>query len=172
MNDKRKFLRIVLGGIIANVFFAGIVVSFYAFFIKPSYEKLKAAKEEFASLEQKQSTLWTLEREIESRKNDLDRFDTAFLNADKAVSFVSLLEHMANVSSTVLTISTASLNEKEKDAPGHSSFTILIRGSIPGLMQFITMAENMPYFTEITALSISAQGGQPSANIQLEVKTL
>lgn len=165
MSEKQKFLRILLLGLGGNLLLAGIAVSFHVFFIRPSYTELKNAKQTLVTLEKKESSLWSLAREVETRNNDIDRLDAAFLNKDNIVAFVTLLETVAKNSGTTITINAATINDS-------ASFTISLIGSLQSIVQFVTLVENMPYFTEISSLTISTQSGQPSAKLMLEVLAL
>lgn len=165
MSEKQKFLRILLLGLSSNLLLAGIAISFYTFFIRPSYTELKNAEQTLATLEKNKSSLRSLAREIEARSSDRDRLDAAFLNTNNVVAFVTLLEIVAKNSGTAITINTATIADS-------ASFTISLIGSLKSIVQFVTLVENMPYFTEISSLTISTQSGQPSANLALEVLTL
>ncbi|TSC79303.1 MAG: hypothetical protein G01um101429_538 [Parcubacteria group bacterium Gr01-1014_29] len=173
MNEKQKFLRILLLGLGSNLLLAGIAISFHVFFIRPSYRGLKNAEQTLATLEKKESSLRSLAREVNTRSNDINRLDAAFLHTDNIVVFVTLLETIAKSSGTTITINTATINNSDQGLEAQkSSFTISLIGSLQSIVQFVTLVENVPYFTEISSLTISTQSGQPSATLALEVLTL
>jgi hypothetical protein len=155
---------------IINLLLAGSMALFYVFLIQPAYAKFRDTNQELIAFQQKEELLRTLEKEIEERGHDLNRLETAFLDPHNAVGFITLLETIAARSNVALTIRSAAVSETK--TAGRSSFDLLITGPLPAIFQYVTLTENMPYFTEITSLIISVQGGQLRGQLHLEVLTL
>ncbi|GEM_PF-4001386 len=171
MNGKRVFYRTFIGGIAVNLLLLGGGVSFHLFFIKPTYENFARQNQTIAELEQRQTSLGTLSNEVRQRSTDIARLQEAFLNSQDVISFVTLLETMADRSGVALIIKSANV-ETEANLKKLSEFEMSLAGPAANILQFVTLAENMPYFTDISSLTITSQGGQPQAQVRLHVLTL
>jgi hypothetical protein len=171
MSEKKKFLRILIGGLVINLLLMVIAGSFHLFFIRPTHTELSEAKKTLASLEKKEVTIFSLGQEVQKRSDDIQRLDDSFLNPGDVISLVTLLESVAARSNTVLTIRAASIDEVEL-IEKKSTFDILVTGTFTNIITFITFAENLPYFTDISSLIISTQGNELRAQLQLTVLTL
>jgi Tfp pilus assembly protein PilO len=171
MNINRALLGIFVGGLIGNLLLFGVGSAFHIFFIRPAHENFKQAKHTLANLKEQDSSLRAIAREVEQRNDDMQRLNQAFLDPDNIVSFVTLLETMALNSNVSLTIVSADVNADKTKITG-SVFTLSITGSLNNIMQFVTLAENLPYFTEIASFTTFYKGDALTAQIQIEALTL
>src|SRR3989344_507664 len=149
MTEKQTLWRVLIGGLIGNLFLIGTGFSFYFFFIQPTFVSLANASRELALLEKRETFLQASEREIKQRSNDLGTLNAAFLDLENAVPFVTLLEAIAARSGVTISIQANSTID-------------------PAAKQ----AELIPYFTDITSLTISTKNSQIQATMLLTVLTL
>ncbi|OGZ44251.1 MAG: hypothetical protein A3J55_01615 [Candidatus Ryanbacteria bacterium RIFCSPHIGHO2_02_FULL_45_17b] len=169
MTEKQTLWRVLIGGLIGNLFLIGTGFSFYFFFIQPTFVSLANASRELALLEKRETFLQASEREIKQRSNDLGTLNAAFLDLENAVPFVTLLEAIAARSGVTISIQA---NSTIDPAAKQAEFNITALGTLAQIMQFIKQAELIPYFTDITSLTISTKNSQIQATMLLTVLTL
>lgn len=169
MTEKQTLWRILIGGLVGNLFLVGVGFSFYFFFIQPAFTSLADASKKLALLEKRETFLQTSEREIRQRSNDLSTLNAAFLNLENAVPFVTLLETIAARSGVTISIQTNSTTDSDAK---QAEFNITAVGTLAQVMQFIKQVEAIPYFTDITSLTISTKNTQIQATMILTALTL
>ncbi len=166
MKKNNTLTRVLIGGLAANLLLILAGALFYFFMIYPLHTDVARARQSLSDLQKKEASLDTAGRELEERREDFMRVDNAFLNPEEVISFVTLLEATARKHKVSLS-KTASINTDPK-APKHGVFTMTTAGSFANIMPFLTAMEHLPYFTDITQLSITGTG-QESGQLQMEL---
>lgn len=170
MTEKQKFLRVCAGGFVLELILIGSAFSFHIFLIRPAHTNFSETKQTLSQLDQKESSLRSSLQEVEQRSNDFAILDAAFFNPDDAVPFITLLESMASRSGITLTIRAATdagaINKKQ------AYFDLSIVGPLANSVKFLELLEHMPYFTDISSLTFSFQGGELRTQLRLTVLTL
>ncbi|TSC72957.1 MAG: hypothetical protein G01um101470_234 [Parcubacteria group bacterium Gr01-1014_70] len=169
MAEKKSLQHVLIGGALVNLLLLTAGIYFYAYFIKPASTALNKSHSELALLEKRVTSFGSSERELDRRSADLTKLDAAFLNLDDAVSFVTQLESIARESGVTILLKAASLDAA---VTKRSEFDILITGNIAGMLHFVEQVELLPYFTDISSLTISSKTGQIQASMKLSVLTL
>lgn len=170
MTEKQKFLRVFIGGFLFNGILIAGGVSFHLFFIRPAYATYRETNQNFAALEEQESSLQSSRQEVERRRDDFATLDAAFLNLDNAVAFVTLLESIASRSGVSLTIKSVTDTTAEIKKQAHFDLTVM--GPFANSIAFLELVEHVPYFANISSLTISSQGGLLRTQLRLTVLTL
>lgn len=170
MKEKRTLRRVLLGGLTLNLFLLGVAVSFYYVLIQPTFTNFISTSREIASLEEYNASIRSSAEEIEQRNNELATLKTAFLNLDNAVPFITLLDTIAAESGVTISIKTASTGDPA--GTKQEEFNISVLGTLANIMQFTKRVELMPYFADISSVTISPIGNRIQSIMRLTVLTL
>ena len=160
----------LIGGLAGNLLLVGIGCSFYFFFIQPTFTSLINTSNELALLEKRKIFLREAAHEIKQRSDDLNALDAAFLHLEDAVPFVTLLETIAAQNNVTISIQADSISNST--ATKQAEFNLTITGTLAHVMQFIKQIESLPYFTDISSLTLSTKNTQVEAIINLSVLAL
>lgn len=170
MTEKQTLLYVILGGLVINLLLAGTAVSFYYFLIQPMLANFINTSGEIASLEERETTIRSSTKEIEQRGNDIVTLKAAFLNLDNAVPFITRLETIARESSVSISIKTASTGSSA--IAKQEEFNISVSGTFAGIMQFTKRVERMPYFMNISSMTIIPSGNRIQSIMRITILTL
>lgn len=160
----------LMGGLVVNLLLAGTAVSFYYFLIQPTLANFINTSREIASLEEREAAIRSSAKEIEQRDNDIATLKTAFLNLDNAVPFIARLETIAQESGVSISIKTASTGSSA--TAKQEEFSISVSGTFAGIMQFIKRVERIPYFMNISSVTITPNGNRIQSIMRITVLTL
>lgn len=165
-------VRVMAGGLTTNTLLFGLGIAFHLVMIQPLHTNLATMQQVLADLEKRETSIRGINKEVEQRRADLARLDAAFLNPKEATPFVTLLEAIARQSNVSLSIKSAVIDTDIKQLK-QGMFDMTVGGPFANITAFIIQAENIPYFTDISTLTISSVSGeQLQAQLQIRVLTL
>ena len=170
MKESQTAWHICVGGLLINLLLLGAAFFFYYVIIQPTFITVATATNDLVFLEQRVTSLWSAERVLEKRKNDLEQLNVAFLDLEDAVPFITLLESVAKTSGVKITINAPSFQHSE--STGSAEFSLSATGNFSSVIMFIQRIELLPYFTDVSTLTLTSKTGEVEAHIQLMVLTL
>jgi hypothetical protein len=153
MTPKKKiyFYSAIFG--ITSLVFIVLVIPYFLSKVRESSESLISLKQELASLQREIDNIQILKIAYQNRKDDLNKIDDIFVDADVPLHFIDFLETNAEVSKQEIDIAFVP-SGKEKDEPWSSlSFQLSTTGFFPDFLKFLERLENSPYLIEIVSLN-------------------
>ncbi|MFH0906997.1 MAG: hypothetical protein ABIC36_03045 [bacterium] len=132
-----------------------ILVLFSVLIIRPLINKIQEFSQEYldgqevlAKLDQRGSLFVELEKNYQEKQNELSIIESALLNKDEIVDFISNLETTAKQTGNIFEIKTASSvvpSEKDKEKEPFLTIRITFWGGFTNLLCFIASLEDAPY---------------------------
>lgn len=165
---KKLFTQVGINAAISctAVFIAVVAIWFVNNGITATAEKIVEQKKLSATLAMRNQVVAKLIADAKQSRGAKERIEAALLPANNVLEFVGAVESMAlkdNITASLRFDTPAELPELVGNPLKHVyqiPFTLSVQGNILTFVQYLKDIEALPYFTKITAISISAsQGG-------------
>lgn len=169
-----ELLRRIVGAALIAVI-AATIVTLLTDRIRKIATGLREQKILTLVLEQRNATAATLREQFTQIGTNDEAIKAAFLSTDNVLDFVNALETVALQNSMQSMIKfgtpgTATVGAGEF-AVVPISYTITANGTVTTLLNYLKQAEALPYFAEVTSLSVSSgaiKGWDDASNILLQ----
>ncbi len=158
MSSKKTV--IIISGFLAALALIGALLVFLTSQIKTEGQRLFETRQNLDSFLQNWKNLEKAKEESSAVENKLSQTDV-FLKPEEAIKFILSVENFAQVTQNRESISVANnlipRSQEEKPKENTLNFQILLSGSFPNLIKFLSYLENAPYLNNVDTLQITRQ---------------
>ncbi|MEK9175245.1 MAG: hypothetical protein AAB795_01480 [Patescibacteria group bacterium] len=158
---NKKTIFLLIGSICAFVIFIVLADLLYNY-IQAQGASIKSAKIAIVVLEDKEKDLINAKNNLELLKEDITKIDQAFLSEASFVTFLKLLEALAQKSGVIFQAENADL---PRSSDGKAELNFMVRGDYPSLIKFFSLLDQIPYSGIIDQVSISPDSTKNSTLI-------
>jgi hypothetical protein len=148
-NHKQTIILLIISVCVLVALIASAV--FLYNFIKIKSTSIISAKTEIATLEAKEKDLNNTKNDLELLKKDIEKIDQAFLSEESFVTFLKLLEMIAQKSGVMFQAETANLPQS---SGGKAELSFRVQGDYPSIIKFFALFDQIPYAGIIDQVSI------------------
>lgn len=118
---------------------------------------VKSAEASIALLEDKENTLANERQGLEAMRPEIDRLNDAFLNDEKFVDFLKLLEAMARQTGVMFQAQNANL---PRSSAGKAELNFSVKGDYAAVVKFFMLVDELSYAGVIDQLTFTPAGAK------------
>lgn len=162
---KKTIIISIVAIVIVSAFICFVIAPLMAN-MKKNSDDLLGAKATFSALQEQIDNLEQFKATRQVLEYDRAKADALFIDPDMPLSFVQLLEDIADVSQIAISISPVGSKVTKGDTWPSMAFRVSAAGSAAGCFKFLERLETAPSLLEIQNFSISAIKEEETLNRQ------
>ncbi len=157
-----------------------LIASFLVFYflILPSIAKIKEIRSEILNqkielknnIKQSQN-INKLNEELKNIKPKMEKLDQIFINKNRELDFITLIESIADKHALEQKISLNPGQDNPEEIYKTSPINISLKGNYSNIIKYLKDIESIKYYLNVKSISISSDGSQKDYNIIGETDT-
>jgi len=158
--------------LVSTITFLILLLAIVVLIVVPSLQEIRVINEQVLEERLRLEKLYVrgqLQKKVRDNynniKEDVGFLDEVFLKENQELQYITTLEHFASEQNIDLNITIGEPRRKPQQRFSVLPFTFQITGSWPKIAQWVSDIEQLPYYTNIKEITVSARSEQQSARM-------